>query len=108
MRKWYDKGFYSAEDDHTGLILVLVESQIECFVGEEEACHIEILKKESRYQWAAVLFPHNGYADMRKQYYNVLYSAEDDHTGLILVLVESQIECFIGEEEVCHVEILKK
>jgi len=45
---------------------------------------------------------------MRKQYYNVLYSAEDDHTGLILVLVESQIECFIGEEEACYVEMLKK
>jgi len=30
---------------------------------------------------AAVLYPHNGYTDMRKQYKNILYKAEDDHTG---------------------------
>jgi len=55
-----------------------------------------------------VLFPHNGYADMRKQCENRLESAEDDHTGLSLVLVESQIESFVGENETCHIEILKK
>ena len=45
MRKWYENGLYSAEDDHTGLSLDLVESIIECFIGEDEGCHIEILKK---------------------------------------------------------------
>jgi len=35
----------SVEDDHTGLILLLVESKIECFIWEEEACHIEIHNK---------------------------------------------------------------
>ena len=45
---------------------------------------------------------------MRKQYDNGLYSVEDDYTGLSLVSVESQIEGFIGVEEVYHIEILKK
>ena len=45
MRKWYENGLYSVEDDYTGLSLASVESQIEGFIGEEEACHIEILKK---------------------------------------------------------------
>ena len=35
------------EDDHAGIILFLVGSQIECFIGEEEACHIEIPKNTS-------------------------------------------------------------
>jgi len=29
----------------TGLILVLVESQIDDCIGEEEACHVETIKK---------------------------------------------------------------
>ena len=44
MGKWYETGLSSVEDDHTGLLLLLVGSQIEAFIGEEEACHIEILK----------------------------------------------------------------
>jgi len=52
MSKWYEHGLSNVEDDHTGLILFLVGSQIECFIGEEEACHIEILKKYLRYQWS--------------------------------------------------------
>ena len=43
-RKQYENRFYSDEDDYTGLSLVSVESQIEGFIGEEKACHIEILK----------------------------------------------------------------
>ena len=38
-------GLYDAEDDHAQLSLVSVVSVIGCFIGEEEACHIEILKK---------------------------------------------------------------
>jgi len=45
MRKQYENGFYSTENDHTGLSLVSAESQIESFIGEEEAYHIEMLKK---------------------------------------------------------------
>jgi len=45
MRKWYENELSSVEDDHTGLIIFLVGSQIECCIGEEEACHIETLKK---------------------------------------------------------------
>ena len=45
MIKQYENGLYSVEDDYTGLRLVSVESQIEGFIGEEEACHIETLKK---------------------------------------------------------------
>ena len=45
---------------------------------------------------------------MREQYENELYSAEDDYTWLILLLVGSQIEGFIGVEEVCHIEIRKQ
>ena len=50
MRKGDGNGLYSIEYDHTGLSLVEVTSKIERFVGEEEACHIEILKKYLRYQ----------------------------------------------------------
>ena len=45
MRNQYEHGLYSAQDDYTGLSLVSVESQIESFIGEEEAYHIEMLKK---------------------------------------------------------------
>ena len=45
MIKQYENGLYSAEDDHTGLSLVSVGSQIEGFIEEEEACHIEILEQ---------------------------------------------------------------
>ena len=55
-----------------------------------------------------MLQPHNGYTDMRKWYENELTSAKDDHTGLLLLLVEYIIECFIGEEGACHIDILKK
>ena len=40
-RKQYENRFYSDEDDYTGLSLVSVESVIKCFMGEQEACHIE-------------------------------------------------------------------
>jgi len=43
-----------------------------------------------------------------KQYENELYSNGYDYTELSLVSVESQIEGFIGEEEACHIESLKK
>ena len=45
MRNQYEHGLYSAQDDYTGLSLVSVESQIEGFIGVEEACQIENLKK---------------------------------------------------------------
>ena len=45
MRKQYENGLSSVEDDYTELSLASVESQIEDFIGEEEACHIEILQK---------------------------------------------------------------
>ena len=45
MGKQYGNGLSSVEDDHTGLLLLLVVSQIDAFIGDEEACHIEILKK---------------------------------------------------------------
>ena len=45
MRKQYENGLSSVEDDYTELSLVSVESQIEGFIGEEEACDIEILRK---------------------------------------------------------------
>ena len=48
------------------------------------------------------------YTDMSKWYENRLRSAEDDHAQLILFLVGSQFEAFIGEEETCHIDILKK
>ena len=54
MRKGYENGLSSVEDDHTGLILFLVGSQIEWFIGEEEACHIEILKINSDINEAAL------------------------------------------------------
>ena len=43
---------YSIEDDHTGLSLVSLESQIRCFIEEEEAWHIKNIKKQVRYQWS--------------------------------------------------------
>jgi len=52
MRNQYEHGLYSAQDDYTGLSLVSVESQIEGSIRVEEACHIEILKKEARYKWS--------------------------------------------------------
>jgi len=45
MRKRYENGLRSAEDDHTGLIPLLVGSQFEALCEEDEACHIEIIKK---------------------------------------------------------------
>jgi len=45
VRKQYENGLSSVEDDYTELSLVLAESQIEGSIGEEEACHIKILKK---------------------------------------------------------------
>ena len=49
------------------------------------------------------------YTETRKPYEYGMYSAEDDHTGLSLVLVsvEYQIESYIGEEEISHITILK-
>ena len=44
MRNQSENGLCS-EDDHTGLSLFSVESQIEDMIGVEEACHIENLKK---------------------------------------------------------------
>jgi len=41
MRKQYENRWYSAEDDHTGLSLVSVESEIEGYIEEENASHIE-------------------------------------------------------------------
>ena len=45
---------------------------------------------------------------MRKQYENRLSSVEDDHVQLILFLMCSQLEGFTREEEVCHIETIKK
>jgi len=56
---------------------------------------------------AVVLYPHNGCTDIIKGYENELYSADDDYTGLSLVLVESQIESLVEEEE-HHIGILNK
>ena len=44
MSLQYENGLYSVEDSHTGLSQVSVESEIEVFIRDEEACHIEILK----------------------------------------------------------------
>jgi len=44
------RGVHIAEDDHAQLILFFVEFQIEAFIGEGEACNIEILKKYGRCQ----------------------------------------------------------
>ena len=57
---------------------------------------------------ATVLWPHNGYTNMRKWYENGLRSAEDDRAHPNLVSVVSIIEAFIGYEKACHIEILKK
>ena len=45
MRKPYEYGWYIAVVDRTGLSLVSVESQIEGYIGEEEAHHIVILQQ---------------------------------------------------------------
>jgi len=45
VRKPYEYGWYIAVVDHTGLSLVSVESQIEGYIGEEEAYHIAILQQ---------------------------------------------------------------
>ena len=44
MRKQYENRLRSAEDDHAQLSLFLVGFQLEGFIGEEEACHIETIK----------------------------------------------------------------
>ena len=64
-------------------------------------------KSKSDINEAAVLQPHNGYTDMRKQYENWLSSVEDGHTELSIVSMEYQIEGFVGEEEAHHIRILK-
>jgi len=43
-RKQYEYLWYSAEVDHKELSPVSVESQIEGYIGEEEARHIVILQ----------------------------------------------------------------
>ena len=45
MRKPYEYGWFTAVVDRTGLSLVSVESQIEGYIGEEEAHHIVILQQ---------------------------------------------------------------
>ena len=55
MGKWYENRLSSVGDDHTGVILLLVGSQIDAFIGQEEACHIDILEKNSDIKVAAVL-----------------------------------------------------
>ena len=45
MRTQYENGLYGVDDDHTGFGLVSVKFIIEGSICEEEACHIEILKK---------------------------------------------------------------
>ena len=69
---------------------------------------LKFSKSKADINEAVVLYPHNGYTDMRNQDENWLCGAKDDHTGLILVSVESQIECFIGENDTFHIEILIK
>ena len=44
-RKWYENEWDSVEYDHKGLSLFTVESQIEGYIREQEACHIENVKK---------------------------------------------------------------
>ena len=69
---------------------------------------LKLLKCKSDINETAVLLPHIGYTDMKESYENGLSSIEDDHTGLSLLLVGSQIEGFIVEEEASHTEISKK
>ena len=45
MSLQYENGLYSVEDSHTGLSQVSVWSQIEGFIGDEEARHVEIPNK---------------------------------------------------------------
>ena len=45
MRKPYEYGWYIAAVNRTGLSRVSVESQLEGYIGEEEAHHIVIIKQ---------------------------------------------------------------
>ena len=74
-------------------------------MGRRKHVILKFSRSISDIKVAAVLEPHNSYTDMIKWYENGLSSVEDDHTGLILLLVGSQFDAFIGEEEAC--EILK-
>jgi len=67
-----------------------VESQIEGYIGRRNHVILEFSTSKANINEAVVVYPHNGYTDPRKSYENGLYSADDDYTGLILV-VESQI-----------------
>ena len=79
-RKQYENGLYSAEDDYTGLILVSVKSVIKCLLESRKYVILKFSISKAGINEAAVLQPHNGYSDIRKQYETGLYSAEDDYT----------------------------
>ena len=60
---------------------------------------MEFSKSKADINEVDVVWPQNGYSDLRKRYENQFFNDVDHHTGLSLLSVTSQIESFIGEEE---------